>query len=99
MKRATEYVLDPAHKDEVLATIPADGNAAAAERIYEMLTNESSGGLIRNLNLDGEGLLATANLRQTWGGWDTPQDLKWLVSSKSGISDPSYLEEAREFAR
>lgn len=99
MKHATDYVLDPAHKAEVLAIIPADGNAAAAERIFEMFTSESHGGLIRSLDLDGKGLLATAKLRQTWGGWDTPQDLGWLASAKSGIYDPSYLEEALKSAR
>lgn len=96
MKRATDYVLDPAHKAEVLANIPADGNAATAERIYEMFTTESRGGLVPQLKLAPEGLVATAQLRQIWGGWDTPQDLQWLASRNSGVYDLSYQHEAME---
>ena len=98
MKRATDYVLDPAHKDEIRAIIQADGNAPTAERIYQMFANESRGGLVRGLDLDAKGLLATAELRQTWG-WDTPQDLNWLASPTSGIYDLSYVGEARKIAR
>lgn len=99
MKRATDYVLDPAHKDEVLAVIPADGDAAVAERIYQMFSNESAGGVIRGLALDPNGLLATAKLRETWGGWDTPQALDWLVSPRSGVYDLSYLAGDTRVAR
>ena len=98
MKRATDYVLDPANKAEVLATIPADDNAATAERIYQMFITESSGGLIRNLNLDPKGLLATAHIRETWGGWDKPLNLNWVASKKSGVYDLSYLTEALKSA-
>ncbi len=91
MKRATDYVLDPANKAEILAILPADGDPTTAERIYQMLTHEANGGLVRNLELDREGLLATAQLRQTWGGWDTPVHLEWLASEKSGVYDMSYL--------
>jgi ABC-type nitrate/sulfonate/bicarbonate transport system substrate-binding protein len=94
MKRGTDYVLDPVNKAEVLAILPADGNAATAERIYQMFITEAGGGLIRNLHLDRKGLLATAQIRETWGGWDTPLDLNWVVSEKSGVYDLSYLEEA-----
>ncbi len=94
MKRATDYVLDPANKGEVLATIPAGDNAAVAERIYEMFVTDHRGGLIRDLTLDPKGLLATAELRETWGGWDKPLNLDSLMSEKSGVYDLSYLREA-----
>jgi ABC-type nitrate/sulfonate/bicarbonate transport system substrate-binding protein len=94
MKRGTDYVVDPANKAEVLAILPADGNAATAARIYEMFINEANGGLIRNLNLDRNGLLATAQLRQTWHGWDAPLDLTWVVSEQSGVYDMSYWRRA-----
>ncbi|HEY5166624.1 MAG TPA: hypothetical protein VII80_02315, partial [Pseudolabrys sp.] len=97
IKRGTDYVLDPANKAEVLAILPADGNAATAERIYQMFITE--GGLIRDLNLDRKGLLATAQIRETWGGWDTPRDLNWVASDKSGVYDLSYLEEALKSVR
>ena len=87
-------MLDPANKAEVLAILPADGNAATAERIYQMFIAEAGGGLIRDLNLDRKGLLATAQIRETWGGWDTPRDLNWVASDKSGVYDLSYLNEA-----
>lgn len=94
MKRGTDYVIDPANKAEVLAILPADGNPAVAERIYEMFINEANGGLIRNLNLDRKGLLATAQLRQIWRGWDTPLDLTWVASEQSGVYDLSYWRRA-----
>jgi ABC-type nitrate/sulfonate/bicarbonate transport system substrate-binding protein len=96
MKRGTDYVLDPVNKAEILAILPADGNAVTAERIYEMFIDEANGGLIRNLKLDRKGLLATAQLRQTWHGWDTPQDLTWVASEKSGVYDLSYWRRAVE---
>ena len=99
IKRGTDYVLDPANKAEVLAILPADGNAATAERIYQMFITEARGGLIRDLNIDRKGLLATAQIRETWGGWDTPRDLNWVASDKSGVYDLSYLEEALKSVR
>jgi len=94
IKHATDYVLDSANKAEILAILPADGDANTAERIYEMLIKESGGGLIRDLNLDGKGLLATAQLRQAWHGWDMPLDLRWVASEKSGVYDLSYWRRA-----
>lgn len=94
MKRATDYILDPANKAEVLAIIPADDNTATAERIYQMFISEAGGGLIRDLNFDRKGLLATAQMRQTWGGWDKPLDPHWVASDESGVYDLSFLEEA-----
>lgn len=94
MKRGTDYVVDPANQAEILAILPADGNAVTAERIYQMFINEARGGLIRDINLDREGLLATARLRQTWHGWDTPLDLTWVASKQSGVYDMSYWRRA-----
>jgi ABC-type nitrate/sulfonate/bicarbonate transport system substrate-binding protein len=94
MKRGTDYVLDPANKAEILAILPADGNADTAERIYQMYITEAKGGLVPNLELDRKGLLATAQLRQTWGGWDTPQNFAWLTSPASGAFDLSYWRRA-----
>jgi ABC-type nitrate/sulfonate/bicarbonate transport system substrate-binding protein len=90
MKRGTDYVLDPAHKAEILAILPADGDANTAERIYQMYITEAKGGLVPNLELDRRGLFATAQLRQTWGGWDAPQNFEWLSSPASGAFDLSY---------
>ncbi len=94
MNRGTDYTLDPANKAEILAVLPADGDRATAERIYQMWINEARGGLIRNLNLDRKGLLATAQLRQTWHGWDSPLELTWVASKQSGVYDMSYWRRA-----
>jgi len=93
-KRATDYVLDPANKAEILAILPADGNLATAERIYQMWITEAKGGLVPNLEVDPKGLLATAQLRQNWGGWDAPQNFERLTSPASGAFDLSYLRRA-----
>lgn len=94
IRRGTDYVVDPAHKAEILAILPSDGDPATAERIYALLLNQAKGGLIRDLRLDPKGLLATANLRQTWGGWEKPMDAAWIASPESGVYDMSYVERA-----
>jgi hypothetical protein len=59
-----------------------------------MFIAESRGGLIPDLAPDPKGLLATAELRETWGGWDKRLNLGWLTSKESGVYDLSYLSEA-----
>ena len=94
IKRGADYVVDPAHKAEILAILPSDGNSATGEHIYSVLLSEAKGGLIRDLRLDPKGLLATANLRQTWGGWEKPVDSAWIASPESGVYDMSFVERA-----
>jgi ABC-type nitrate/sulfonate/bicarbonate transport system substrate-binding protein len=94
VKRGADYVLDPAHKAEIIAMLPADGNPATAEQIYAVLVDESKGGVVRDLRVDPKGLIATANLRQTWHGWEKPIDPSWIASPESGVYDTSYLERA-----
>lgn len=96
MQRGTDYVVEPRNKAEILAILPSDGDPATAERIYQVLMDEAKGGLVRDLNLDVTGLRATAQLRQTWGGWDTPPNLDWLTSPQSGVYDMSYWHRAAE---
>jgi ABC-type nitrate/sulfonate/bicarbonate transport system substrate-binding protein len=94
IKRGADYVTDPAHKPEILAILPSDGDPATAEHIYAVLLDEAKGGIVRDLRLDPKGLAATANLRQTWGGWEKPVDAAWIASPQSGVYDMSYLERA-----
>jgi ABC-type nitrate/sulfonate/bicarbonate transport system substrate-binding protein len=94
VKRGLDYVVDAANKTEVLATLPADGDAATAELIYDTMIDETKGGLVRDLGLDRKGLAATAQLRQTWRGWDTTPDVAWLTSNQSGVYDMSYWRQA-----
>ncbi|HET7449947.1 MAG TPA: ABC transporter substrate-binding protein [Gaiellaceae bacterium] len=86
--RAQAYVLDPANKDEVLAWLTADakGNASVAQHTYEVLTTAGDG-LVPDGHIMKKPLYGTAALRASFGGFDTPMDLDWLVSKKSGVYD------------
>ena len=83
-----QYVLDPANKAEVLAWLTADakGNASVAEKTYQTLITPGDG-LIPNAQIMKQPLYGTASLRDSFGGFDTPMDLDWLVSKKSGVYD------------
>jgi ABC-type nitrate/sulfonate/bicarbonate transport system substrate-binding protein len=92
--RGQRYVLDPANRDEVLAWLTADaGSATVAAKTYEVLTTVGDG-LIANGELDRAGLLGTASLRNSFGGFDTAQDLDWLTSAGSGVFDLSAWRRA-----
>jgi ABC-type nitrate/sulfonate/bicarbonate transport system substrate-binding protein len=94
VKRGLDYVVDPANKKEVVALLATDGDVDTADRIYEIMVKQTKGGLIRDLGLDRAGLAATAQLRDTWHGWDMKPDVTWLTSEKSGVYDLSYLRRA-----
>ena len=88
------YVLDPANRDEVIAWLTADaGDAVVAEKTYEVLTTPGDG-LIPNGELDREALFGTASLRNSFGGFDTTQNLRWLTSEGSGMFDLSAWRRA-----
>jgi hypothetical protein len=90
-------VLDPANKAEVLAWLTADaaGNRGVAERSYQVLITPGDG-LIPNLDIDTKALFGTASLRDSFGGFDTAQNLRWLTTPASGLYDLSYWRRARE---
>lgn len=89
--RGQRYVLDPANEAEILAwlTTDAGGNAGVAQRTYQVLTTAGDG-LIPNGEIDRQGLLGTASLRDSFGGFDQAQDLSWLTTPASGVFDLSY---------
>ena len=88
--KAQAWVLDPAHKDEVLAQLRLDsGNELVAQRTYETMITPGNG-LIPDLNIDRPGLFGTASLRDSFGGFDTAQNLRWLSTPASGMYDLSY---------
>jgi ABC-type nitrate/sulfonate/bicarbonate transport system substrate-binding protein len=92
--RGQRYVLDPANRDEVIAWLTADaGSALVAEKTYEVLTTAGDG-LIPNAELDRQGLFGTASLRDSFGGFDTPQNIDWLTTPASGVFDLSYWRRA-----
>ena len=94
---AQAYVLDPANKAEVLAWLTADaaGNTVVAEGTYGVLTTPGDG-LIPDATIDAKGLLGTATLRNSFGGFDTPQNLDWLATPASGVYDLRYWHAATE---
>jgi ABC-type nitrate/sulfonate/bicarbonate transport system substrate-binding protein len=88
------YVLDPANRAEVIAWLTADaGSATVAEKTYQVLTTPGDG-LIPNGELDRAALFGTASLRDSFGGFDTTQNLRWLTSSGSGMFDLSAWRRA-----
>ena len=88
--KGQRYVLDPANRAEVIAWLTNDsGSQLVAEKTYEVLTTQGDG-LIPNGELDRQGLLGTASLRDSFGGFDTPQNLELLTSAGSGIFDLKY---------
>ena len=89
--RAQRYVLDPANKAEIIDLLTADagGNAGVAERTYQVLTTIGDG-LIPNGEIDRQGLFGTASLRDSFGGFDEPQNLSFLTTPESGVFDLSF---------
>lgn len=94
---AEKYVRDPANKDEIIAqlTLEANGNALVANRTYDLLLTNGEG-LTPDASIDDKGLLGTAQLRASFGGFDTPQNLNFLTSPASGMFDLSYWRVATE---
>jgi ABC-type nitrate/sulfonate/bicarbonate transport system substrate-binding protein len=92
---AQRYTLDPANKDEILAwlTAEAKGNVSVAEQTYQILVTPGDG-LIPDGQIDVPGLFGTASLRDSFGGFDEPQNLRVLTSPASGMYDLSYWQRA-----
>ena len=88
---AENYVLDPANKSELIAqlTTEASGNALVANKTYDLLLRQGEG-LTPEASIDMKGLYETAKLRDSFGGFDTPQNLEYLTSPASGMFDLSY---------
>jgi len=93
--KAQQYVLDPANKDEVLAWLRTDANGSesVAQGTYAVLVTPGDG-LIPDGRIDTQALYGTAALRDSFGGFDTPMDLNWLVSEASGVYNLSYWQKA-----
>jgi ABC-type nitrate/sulfonate/bicarbonate transport system substrate-binding protein len=93
---AQQYVLDPAHRDEIISWLTADaaGSTVVAQGSYTILTTPGDG-LIPDASLDRPALLGTATLRDSFGGFDSAQNLSWLTTPASGIYDLSFWRTAR----
>jgi ABC-type nitrate/sulfonate/bicarbonate transport system substrate-binding protein len=71
----------------------AETSAALAGTIYEAAVHDPTG-LIHQAEFDAEGLLSVLELRQTFNGFESAQDLPYLASPDSGLYDLQYLERA-----
>ena len=92
---AQRYTLDPANKDEVMAWLITDakGNASVAAQTYAVYTTPGQGYILDG-KIDIPGLFGTASLRDSFGGFDEQQNLRWLASPASGMYDLSYWRSA-----
>ena len=88
---AENYVLDPANKDEIVAQLTKESAniAVVGQKTYELLLRQGEG-LTPDASIDTKALLGTAQLRDSFGGFDEPQNLDYLTSPASGMYDLSY---------
>ena len=99
-QKSAEYILDPANKPAVMAILlpQSGGDAVVAEKTYQTLVSPTEG-IIPGGDIDKHRLFGTATLRDSFGGFDQPQDLWHLVSKHSGMYDLSYVKAARKLAQ
>ena len=99
MTRAQQYVLDPANKDEIIAWLTADSHDAnVALNTYNVLVTPGDG-LIPDMGLDKKDLRGTAELRNSFGGFDTEPNIDWMTTPASGMYDLSFWRLSRYDAR
>jgi ABC-type nitrate/sulfonate/bicarbonate transport system substrate-binding protein len=96
MYRANRWVQDPSNHAAavglIVASDPATTTEAIAERIYEL--SVADGGVIEDARMSLDGLRTILEIRQEFGGFETPQDLELLLSPEGGLYDLSYYERA-----
>ena len=98
-QKAADFILDPANKPAVMAILlPTSGNdAVVAEKTYQTLISPTEG-IIDGGDIPQERLFGTASLRDSFGGFDEPQNLSWLKTPASGVYDLSYVRASRKAA-
>jgi ABC-type nitrate/sulfonate/bicarbonate transport system substrate-binding protein len=92
---ATQWSLDPANREEAIGLLMTQPNTdrALAEQLYDEQSNEETG-LIPDLGIDRLGLYNVLKLREEFGGFDAPQNLRRLTTPASGLYDLSYRRAA-----
>ena len=92
---ATQWSMAPANREEAIALLMAQPNTsrALAEQLYDEQMDAETG-LIPDLSLDRLGLLGVLELREEFGGFDAPQNLRYLTAPASGLYDLSYRRAA-----
>jgi ABC-type nitrate/sulfonate/bicarbonate transport system substrate-binding protein len=96
MIKATDWILDPANREEALQILQAQPNTSrlAAERSYEVQVTPGVG-LIPELTIDRRGLRTVLELRAEFGGFEQTQNINRLTTPAGGLYDRSYLRDAQ----
>jgi ABC-type nitrate/sulfonate/bicarbonate transport system substrate-binding protein len=90
--RGKVWVHDAANRAAAISLLlDSETTPALAAKIYDL--NVAPDGLAME-KLDHQGLLDVLALRAEFGGFETPQDLEFLASPKSGLYDLRYYERA-----
>ncbi len=93
--RGHTWAMDPANHDAAIALLASyvpNTTPALAEQIYDVLLDPT--GLIPYARLDRKGLYQVVLLRDEMGGFEQPENLRWLVTPASGIYDLSWYRMA-----
>lgn len=96
-QRAADFILDPANKDAVMAILvpQSGGDVVVAEKTYQTLVSPTEG-IIPGGDIDQARLFGTASLRDSFGGFDEPQNLSLLKTPAGGVYDLSLVRAARK---
>jgi len=92
---ATRWSFDPLNREEAIGLLMTQPNTprALAERLYAaQLTPQR--GLSSTLAVERRGLLSVLQLRERWGGFEQPQNLRRLSSQAGGIYTLRYWRRA-----
>jgi ABC-type nitrate/sulfonate/bicarbonate transport system substrate-binding protein len=85
--KATHWVFDPAHREEAIGLLVKARpgiSRETAERLYALETDPQVGNVVDGVIRQAE-VKTVLDLRQTWNGFDTPQDTAKLSRPNSGI--------------
>jgi ABC-type nitrate/sulfonate/bicarbonate transport system substrate-binding protein len=98
-QQAAEFILDPANKPAVMAILlpQSGGSQIVAEKTYQTLVSPTEG-IIPGGDIKQDRLFGTASLRNSFGGFDEPQNLSLLKTPAGGVYDLSLVRAARKAA-
>ncbi|MDH3250381.1 MAG: ABC transporter substrate-binding protein [Acidimicrobiia bacterium] len=94
-RRATDWVFDPANKEECLDLLLESQNTtrALAEQLYAIQLQPGVGN-VPDASIDPEAVRNVLALRVEFEGFETPQDLDELIGPDTDLFDLSYWREA-----
>lgn len=92
--RGVLWVRDPAHQDDAVALLTNAGTPVGlARQIYDAAVSDPTG-LIPDSEVDVAGLRNVLKLRESFGGFEQPQNLRFLASRASGLYNLRFLKRA-----